>query len=81
MENKIKTSGSSVVIQQFVALARGEVEPHAPRNEFRTVEVSTEVLFCLNCFTNGNWDVWEGVHDGMSFRIGRCRNCGNEVTL
>ena len=81
MENKVKTSGSSVVIQQFLAFARGEVERHAPRNEFRTVEVTAEEQYCLKCFTKGSWDVWSGVHDGLSFRIGRCRNCGNEVTL
>jgi hypothetical protein len=81
MENKVKTSSSSIVIRQFMEFARGEVPVHAPKNEFQTVSVTDEEFYCLKCFTKGLWDVWEGLHDGLRFRLGRCRACGCERTL
>lgn len=74
-------TGTSLVVRLFVALACWEVDVHAPQNEFVTVAVEAEERYCLKCFNAGIWDVWIGQHDGLEFRLGRCRVCGKEMTL
>lgn len=72
---------NSVVVLQFVDLARGAVPLHRPSNEFRTVGVTCGERYCLKCFDVRVFDMWFGVHDGLNFCLGRCRFCGTEVTL
>jgi hypothetical protein len=73
--------GTSLVVRQFVAIVRMEVPVHKPANEFQTELVEAVDRYCLKCFTNGIWDVWVGRHEGLSFKLGRCRCCGKEQTL
>lgn len=75
------SGGTSVVVRQFMEILRGETPPHPPQNEFVTLAVRTETRYCLKCYINDDWDVWHGVHDGLKFKLGRCRCCGVEVTL
>jgi len=77
----ISVKGTSVLVQQFMAIVRREVAVHAPANEFVTVAVGVEERRCVKCFITGLWDVWMGQHDGLDFKLGRCRVCGKEQTL
>jgi hypothetical protein len=72
---------TSLVVRLFMDVVYGRTAVHMPQNEFVTVAVVVEERYCLKCFTDGLWDVWKGCHDGLSFKIGRCRACGKEVTL
>ena len=74
-------TGTSLVVRQFVAFVRKEVAVHVPRNEFVTVAVEAEMYVCPKCCVEGLWDVWIGRHEGLSFKLGRCRCCGKERTL
>ncbi len=74
-------SSSSVVVQQFMALVRGEVGVHVPANDFRTLAVTAEEYICPKCKWKGKWDVWHGSQDGMVFMLGRCRCCKLELAL
>lgn len=73
--------GTSLVVRQFVAIVRGEVPVHAAVNEFKTETVEVVERYCIKCFTTGAWDVWVGRHEGLNFKLGRCRCCGKEQTL
>jgi hypothetical protein len=73
--------GTSLVVRQFVAIVRRDVAVHKPANEFQTEVVEATERYCLKCFTTGVWDVWVGRHEGLSFKLGRCRRCGKEQTL
>lgn len=73
--------GNSVVVRQFMAIVRGEVKVHEPVNEFSTVTVEVEELYCLRCCDVRHWDTWHGCQDGLTFVIGRCQCCGQEKTL
>lgn len=73
--------GTSLVARLFMEIVYGRVAVHVPQNEFITVAVEVEERYCLKCFTTGLWDMWIGRHDGLNFKVGRCRCCGNEVTL
>jgi hypothetical protein len=73
--------GTSLVVRQFMAIVRQDVAVHKPANEFQTEVVETTERKCLKCFTTGVWDVWVGRHEGLSFKLGRCRCCGKEQTL
>jgi hypothetical protein len=81
MKNEIETSGTSLVVRLFMEVVWGRAAVHAPRNEFVTEAVVVETHYCKKCFSTGLWDVWSGRHDWLSFKVGRCRVCGNEVTL
>lgn len=72
---------TSLVVRQFVAFVRRDVPVHEPKNEFVTEAVEAEVHVCSKCCVEGVWDVWIGSHDGLSFKLGRCRCCGMERTL
>ena len=75
------SGGTSLVVRLFMEFVCGRVAVHVPQNEFVTVAVGVEEGYCLKCFVTGLWDVWIGRHDGLSFRLGRCRVCGKEKTL
>lgn len=81
MSETSTTYETSLAARQFLALARGEMAIHAPRNEFVTVAVEREERFCRRCYAERVWDVWHGRHDGLAFALGRCRACGTERTL
>lgn len=74
-------TGTSLVVRLFMELIWKRAEVHVPQNEFVTVAVEFEPRYCLKCFNEGIWDVWIGHHDGLDFRLGRCRVCGKEMTL
>jgi hypothetical protein len=79
--NSYTDEASSVVVRQFMEYVRGLIERHEPRNEFRTLSVGVEERCCLRCSVTGLWDVWMGLHDGLNFKLGRCRVCELEKTL
>lgn len=44
------SSGSSLVVQQFLALASGRITVHKPANIYRTIKVIAEERYCFGCF-------------------------------
>ena len=77
------SSGTSLVVRMFFAIATGEVPVHKPANGFRTVRLAGEERYCLGCYGVRWHDVVEGVSDQLSavsgqqstFKIARCRVC------
>jgi len=74
-------NSNSIAVRQFVAIVRGEISVHVPRNEFQTVQVGKDERYCLRCCAVRVWDLWRGKHEGLEFLLGRCRACGLEKTL
>lgn len=80
----------SLVVHQFVQLARGELAVHAPANSFRIEAVRAEEHYCLTCLRVRWHDVVYGVTDRMPFfeidlgmdvhfKTKKCRKCGEET--
>lgn len=80
MEDQIITNGTSLVVRQFVALARGEDVPHVPCNPWRILAMVPVQRYCKHCFGAHWFDVVQAVTvDGKPVEIRFCRCCGGEA--
>lgn len=84
-----KIGGTSLAVLQFVAIARGEIAPHVPRQS-GVRKIRAEVHYCHGCFGDRAHDVVYGSSDhimdvrnphNIEFRIAICRVCGKEGAL
>lgn len=84
-----KVTGTSVVVQQFMSIIRGEIVLHEPRPGGVNA-IKPEFHYCYGCFGNRIHDVVYGDSDHIldvqrprrtSFRIAYCRVCGKEGAL
>jgi hypothetical protein len=84
-----KTTGTSAVVMQFMAIIRGEIQRHVPR-QAGVQQIRAEFHYCYGCFGNRVHDVVYGSSDHIldvrrphrtEFRIAYCRVCGKEGAL
>ena len=71
---------TSLIVRQFLALARGEVAVQVPANGFRAEAVKPEEHYCLKCLGVRWFDVVYGV-SGITCQVRGvmmkwCRGCG-----
>jgi len=80
----LQDQGTSVVVLQFVAIVRRDVDLRLPGNyykgkEVRSFRLTSEEHYCLKCFGVHLFDVLSGETVDEKFVIKRCQHCGKEV--
>lgn len=69
--------GNSLAVRQFMAIARGEVAVHEPKNPVAVVRVVTDERYCLGCCGVRVHDLVVAWHGGQLFTaLTYCRTCG-----
>ncbi len=67
----------SWAVRQFMAIARGEVAVHEPKNPVAVVRVVTDERYCLGCCGVRVHDLVVAWHGGQLFTaLTHCRACG-----
>lgn len=72
--------GTSLAVRQFMALVRGEEEPHQPNNPWQVEKVVAEERYCRNCYGVHWFDIVLGRgQDGRRTALYQCRGCGHQM--
>jgi hypothetical protein len=70
LKGRMARMATSLVVRQFVAVLRGEVAPHAPENERKTLLMVQSSKPCLACGSEEGQDVV--IFDGGRWEVCRC---------
>lgn len=72
--------GTSLAVQQFLAIVRGEISIHEPQNPWKVVTVEAMERYCNTCASERTFDAVTVIHGETMFgALAVCRCCQSVI--